>query len=215
MRYIDGETGLETERAKKIKTKLEELRQENEILKDRVSLLEQENTLLRDRITLLENENQLLKDRLNVVENGGLGVVKTSNGVEFKPSNDAVAVLTPDGSLKPITPNVLVIGDQNNYLNDVITANITVASLEKFKEKPQDLLDEELDIQLPKPKKYRRKEGKQQEEEEEIGFIAEELPPILKRGNGYDLKALVAVLAYKIAKLETKLRFSDSYQQTR
>lgn len=40
-------------------------------------------------------------------------------------------------------------------------------------------------IRLPKPKKYKRKIGKS---EEEIGFIAEEMPEIMRRGSGYDLK---------------------------
>ena len=41
--------------------------------------------------------------------------------------------------------------------------------------------------------------------EVEIGFIAEELPEFLRRGGGYDLKALVAILAWKITKIEEAL----------
>ena len=36
----------------------------------------------------------------------------------------------------------------------------------------------------------------------EIGFIAEELPEFLRRGDGYDLKALVAILTLKVSRLE-------------
>ena len=38
-----------------------------------------------------------------------------------------------------------------------------------------------------------------------IGFMAEELPEFLRRGDGYDLKALVAILALKVSKLEEEL----------
>ena len=49
---------------------------------------------------------------------------------------------------------------------------------------------------------YERTEGRR---ETEIGLIAEELPEFLRRGNGYDLKALVALLTWKVQKLEEKL----------
>ena len=49
---------------------------------------------------------------------------------------------------------------------------------------------------------YERMEGRR---EVEIGFIAEELPEFLRRGGGYDLKALVAILAWKITKIEEAL----------
>ena len=206
MRYIDGETGLEVERAKKVKAKLEELKTENQQLRDRISMLEQENQLLRDRVSLLESENQLLKDRLTIIEGGGLGVKRVSDAggdrVEFIPKDTSITQLTTDGYLKPISPNILVVGDPNNYLNDVITANVTIASSRDGKTDIIEPNDAELDIQLPKPKKYIRREGKQ---EEELGFIADELPQIVRRGNGYDLKSLVAILAYKIVKLEQKL----------
>ena len=55
---------------------------------------------------------------------------------------------------------------------------------------------------LPSPKIYERVEGRGGTE---IGFIAEELPEFLRRGNGYDLKALIAILALKVSKLEEEL----------
>jgi len=134
---------------------------------------------------------------------------ETLNGLLLKPAEEPVAALTPEAVLKPVSPNTLKIGEPENYLNEVTTANITIPSLKKTKEETQEITDEELEIQLPKPRKYQRKEGRK---EEEIGFIAEELPPILRRDGGYDLKALVAVLAYKVARLEAALRFSGSYQ---
>ena len=39
----------------------------------------------------------------------------------------------------------------------------------------------------------------------EIGFVAEELPESLRRGDGYDLKASVAILALKVSRLEEEL----------
>ena len=140
------------------------------------------------------------------IEEGSLGVKKIADeeggGVEFMPEDQPVARLTSDGFLKPVEPNTLVIGDQENYLNDVITANITIPSLSKFKENIRDPDPSLLEIELPIPKMYERTDGRK---ETEIGFIAEELPEILRRGNGYDLKALVALLAWKIRRLEKRL----------
>lgn len=154
------------------------------------------------RIKELEEENQILKQKIAEMEGGSLGVRKVSDRVEFIPKDEAITQLTSDGVLKPIVPNVLKMGDEENYLNDVITANITVASLSRYKAEIRDLSPEELDIKLPPPKRYVRAEGRGGEE---IGFLAEELPPHLRRGNGYDLKALVAILAAKIRQLEERL----------
>ena len=206
MKWIDGETGLEEEKAKRVKAKFEELQYENQLLRDRVSLLESENQLLKDRVSLLESENQLLRDRISMLENGGLGVRKVSDlqgdRLEFIPRDSAITQLTSDGHLKPISPNVLVIGDQENYLSDVITANVTIASLPRFKEDVRDVGEEELGIRFPAPKRYRRREGR---EGEEIGFVADELPPLLRRGSGYDLKALISIIAYRLQRLEDRV----------
>jgi len=51
------------------------------------------------------------------------------------------------------------------YLNDVITANITVASLSRFKENIQELEPKLLDIELPTLKIYQRTEDKREAEE--------------------------------------------------
>ncbi|GBC68394.1 hypothetical protein HRbin01_00075 [archaeon HR01] len=186
--WIDGETGLPETAAEKVKA--------------RISLLERENSLLRGMISLLEEENQLLRDRINMIEGGGLGVRKAGDRIEFIPSDTATAQLTSDGYLKPVSPNTLAVGDPDNYLNDIITANITIASTAGDKEDVRDIPDDELEVELPKPKRYIRKGGRR---EEEIGYVAEELPPILRRGKGYDLKTLVAVLAYKIGRLEKRV----------
>jgi len=52
------------------------------------------------------------------------------------------------------------------------------------------------------PKIYKRVDGRGGVE---IGFLAEELPEFLRRGDGYDLKALVAILALKVSRLEEEL----------
>jgi len=46
------------------------------------------------------------------------------------------------------------------------------------------------------------KKGKLRPREEEM---AEELPEFLRRGRGYDLKALIAILALKVSRLEQEL----------
>ncbi|MHC1624069.1 MAG: tail fiber domain-containing protein, partial [Candidatus Methanospirareceae archaeon] len=123
--------------------------------------------------------------------------------IELAPSNEFITQLTSDGVLKPIAPNVLKVGDDENYLNDVVTANVTVASLSRFKENIRELDPKLLEAELPTPKMYERTEGRK---ETEIGFIAEELPEFLRRGNGYDLKALVTFLAWKVKRLEAMVR---------
>ena len=35
--------------------------------------------------------------------------------------------------MKLIAPDILKVGDDENYLNDVVTANVTVASISRFK----------------------------------------------------------------------------------
>ena len=85
----------------------------------------------------------------------------------------------------------------------MVTANVTITSLSEFKENVQELDPELLDVKLPTPKMYERKQGRKGVE---IGFIAEELPEFLRRGSGYDLKALVALLAWKVTKLEDAMR---------
>ena len=156
---------------------------------------------MKDQVSSLQAENDSLKQKIAEVEGGSLGIRKVSdaNGdrIELAPSQEFITQLTAEGVLKPIEPNVLKIGDQDAYLNDVITANITVASLSKSKENIRELDPKLLNIKLPTPKMYERIEGRK---ETEIGFIAEELPEFLRRGSGYDLKALVAFLAWKTQK---------------
>ena len=178
MRRIDRELGLPSHAAQRIKA----------------------------RFKALEENNEKLKQRLSEIEGGGVGVRRISdeNGdrLEFIPRDEAVAQLTSDGVLKPIEPNVLRIGAQENYLNDIVTANITIASSAKSKGSVREPDPSMLSVKLPTPKIYERIEGRK---EVEIGFIAEELPEFLRRGDGYDLKALVAILAWKITKLEEAL----------
>ena len=205
MRYIDGETGLEKQQAEKVKNLLAALEAENSLLRERITLLESENQALRDRVALLEQENTALNARLSAVESGSLGVRKdaSTSSVELIPLDTPAMRLTEDGRLMPAQPNTIILGDQENYLNDVITANVTVASSIGSKDNVGELSDEELSVSLPRPRRFTRREGRR---EEEIGFLAEELPAICRRGRGYDLKAVVAVLAYKVARLEARLQ---------
>jgi len=210
MRRIDRELDLPSHVAKRIKERFRqlededaELKQENDQLKQQVSDLQNENQNLKDRVSSLQAENDLLKQRITEIEGGSLGIRKISdeNGdrVELAPSDQFTTQLTANGVLKPIAPNILKVGDDENYLNDVVTANVTVASISRFKENIRDLDPKLLEIELPTPKIYERTEGRR---EIEIGFIAEELPEILRRRKGYDLKALVALLSWKVKRLE-------------
>ena len=175
-------------------------------IKERFKALEDGDRELRDQISMLQAEDESLKERISNIEDGGLGVKKISDEdgdrIEFAPSDDFVAKLTSDGVFKPIEPNVLKIGDDEAYLNDVVTANVTIASASSSKENIRELDPNMLDIKLPSPKIYQRVEGRGGTE---IGFIAEELPEFLRRGKGYDLKALIAILALKVSKLEEEL----------
>ena len=214
IRRIDAELDLPVHVAKRIKERFKaledensKLKQENEALKQKVSSLESENQALKDQISDLQAENDSLKQRIKEIEGGSLGIRRISdeNGdrVELAPSQEFTAQLTADGVLKPIKPNILKIGDDENYLNDVVTANVTITSLSEFKENVRELDPELLDVKLPTPKMYERTVGRK---ETEIGFIAEELPEFLRRGSGYDLKTLVALLAWKVTKLEDAMR---------
>ncbi|MCD6421677.1 MAG: hypothetical protein J7L17_04650 [Thaumarchaeota archaeon] len=161
---------------------------------------------IKARFKALEENSEKIKQRLSEIEGGRVGVRRISdeNGdrLEFVPKDEAVAQLTSDGVLKPIEPNVLRIGAQESYLNDIVTANVTIASSAKSKRMIRELDPSMLSVKLPTPKIYERIEGRRGVE---IGFIAEELPEFLRRGDGYDLKALVAILAWKITKIEEAL----------
>jgi hypothetical protein len=123
-------------------------------------------------------------------------VKKTETGVVV-----ADVVIEPT-RISATAPNKLVIGSPENYVADVIAGNITIASSRGLKKEVRDVSDAELDVELPRPKKYRRNA----DSPEELGFIAEEMPESVRRLGGYDLKAIVAILAYKVSKLENMLR---------
>jgi len=46
--------------------------------------------------------------------------------------------------------------DGESYLNDIITANVTISSLSRFKDNIRDLDSRLLDVDLPMPKIYER-----------------------------------------------------------
>jgi len=169
---IDNETGLPAEAAEKVKRRFQEYEAEIQRLKD-------ENSALRARVSELESV-----------------VKKTDTGVVI---SDVVIEPT---RISATAPNKLVIGSPENYVADVFTGNVTIASSLTTKTSVRNVSDAELDIELPRPKKYRRGENSP----EELGFVAEEMPEIIRRVGGYDLKAVVAILAYKVSRLENMLR---------
>jgi hypothetical protein len=170
--FIDGETGLPAEAAEKVKRRFQEYEAEIQRLKD-------ENSVLRARVSELEAV-----------------VRKTETGAVV-----ADVVIEPT-RISATAPNRLVIGSPENYVADVIAGNITIASSRGLKKEVRDVSDSELDVELPRPKKYRR----DADSPEELGFVAEEMPESVRRVGGYDLKAVVAILAYKVSRLEKMLR---------
>jgi hypothetical protein len=170
--FIDGETGLPAEAAEKVKRRFQEYEAEIQRLKD-------ENSVLRARVSELEAV-----------------VRKTETGAVV-----ADVVIEPT-RISATAPNKLVIGSPENYVADVFTGNVTIASSLETKTSVRDISDAELDVELPRPKKYRRDANSP----EELGFVAEEMPESVRRLGGYDLKAVVAILAYKVSRLENILR---------
>ncbi|MEM0329592.1 MAG: hypothetical protein QXW02_04345 [Nitrososphaerota archaeon] len=181
VKCIGAETGLPIEAAEKIKAAIGKLEEGNEELR---------------------KENEILRQRLSEIESGKLGAIKEDGSVKLIPNDQPIAELNFDGEFKPIRPNIMTIGTSDNYLNDVITANITVASSLADKEIIGDVDELFANIKLPKPRRYRRKLGKG----DEIGFMAEEMPEVFRRGSGYDLKALMAYLAWKLSIIENSLQ---------
>lgn len=88
------------------------------------------------------------------------------------------------------------IGSPEQPVAQVIASEITITSLRELKTGIHELTESELDIQLPAPKSYKI-DGR-----EKIGFIEDELPEKIRRPGGYSLDELVAILAYKVSKLE-------------
>ena len=92
-------------------------------IKERFKALEDRDRELRDQISMLQAEDESLKERISNIEDGGLGIKKISDEdgdrIEFAPSDEFIAKLTSDGVFKPIEPNILKIGDDEAYLNDV------------------------------------------------------------------------------------------------
>jgi hypothetical protein len=169
---IDNETGLPLEAAEKVKRRFQEYEAEIQRLKD-------ENNVLRARVSELEAV-----------------VRKTETGAVV-----ADVVIEPT-RISATAPNQLNIGTPENYVANVFTGDITIASSLETKTSIRDVSDAELDVELPRPKKYRRDANSP----EELGFVAEEMPESVRRRGGYDLKAVVAILAYKVSRLEKMLR---------
>ncbi|MEM4306450.1 MAG: hypothetical protein QXD61_10815 [Candidatus Caldarchaeum sp.] len=133
------------------------------------------------RITELEQENNMLKQLLRIADDG---VVV------------AEALHIAGDTVKPLYPFSL--GTSSNYFHDVVSSNITIPSKTSGK---TNIVEADLSqlaaTPLPAPKHYTR-QGRR-----ELWFLAEEMPPLAKTSQGdIDLKALVAVLAAKVMRLE-------------
>ncbi len=123
--------------------------------------------------------------------------------VEIVPEETPVIEITVEGALRPVEPNVLRIGTPESYVNEVVTANVTIPSRPEDKDDIRTVSEDEAkNANLPTVIRYRRKHGKAREE---IGFDLETAPEIVRTEGGIDLKALVALLVLKVRALEQEV----------
>ncbi len=131
-----------------------------------------------------------------------IGVRVEDDRVVFFLGETRLAELTIAAVLRAVAPNTLELGDSENYLHRVTAANIVIASRPETKAVVERITAEE-PPPLPEVIKYVRPEGKGGEE---IGFDSETAPEMVKTPEGdIDLKALVALLALRIQRLERRL----------
>ncbi|MEM0374793.1 MAG: hypothetical protein QXP43_00600 [Nitrososphaerota archaeon] len=147
-----------------------------------------------------EDELRALIDRA-AAELGVRRVEDEGGGrIEFAPAGEPVAEITSGGVLRPVAPNALTIGTPENYVYEVVTANVTIPSRKDDKENVREVSEDEArQAPLPRVIKYRRKIGRQREE---MGFELETAPDVIKAEGGIDLKALVALLVLRVQALE-------------
>jgi hypothetical protein len=100
-------------------------------------------------------------------------------------------------AVRPLNP--IRLGTSDNF-TDIVSENITIPSKKQAKEEIREVDVHALAaVSLPPPRKYIRR-GR-----EELGFIAEEMPSEVRTSQGdIDLKALIAVLAAKVWRLEER-----------
>ncbi|MEM0445566.1 MAG: hypothetical protein QXO86_03455 [Nitrososphaerota archaeon] len=99
------------------------------------------------------------------------------------------------------TDTGLAVGTREAPATDIVCLNVTIVSSRESKADIRPLSPEEKDIQLPEPKAYKLEDGRIL-----IGFIEDELPRQLRKGGGYSLNEIVAILALKVKELEKKLQ---------
>jgi hypothetical protein len=102
-------------------------------------------------------------------------------------------------AVKPLTP--IRLGTSDNFFTDIVSENITIPSKKQAKEEIREVdVNALAAVSLPPPRKYIRR-GR-----EELGFIVEEMPSEVRTSQGdIDLKALIAVLAAKVWRLEERV----------
>ncbi len=128
---------------------------------------------------------------------------ESGNRIQIAPAEEPVAEITAEGELRPVEPNVLRVGTPENYVHEVITANITIPSHPKGKEGVRPVPESEAKrMNLPAVIRYRRKSGRPKEE---VGFDLDSAPDLVKVEGGIDLKALVALLVLRVRALEREV----------
>ena len=143
---------------------------------------------------LLPEAEAALKARIGVRVEGGK--------IVFFLGDLVIAELTVEGVLRGLEPNVMELGDWENYLHKIITANIIIPSRPDTKENVRPVNPTDLPP-LPDVIEYERIGGKRGRE---VGFDSETAPDMVKTPEGdIDLKALIALLILHVKKLEEEL----------
>jgi hypothetical protein len=159
---------------------------------------------------IVDARTGLSEEELNALEEKvaawtGVRRVADENGsrVQIAPAEGPVAEITAEGELRPVEPNVLRIGTPENYVHEVVAANVTIPSRPEDKEGVRRITEEEAkDVNLPAVIRYRRKSGRPREE---VGFDLDSAPDLVKAEGGIDLKALVALLVLRVRALEREV----------
>jgi hypothetical protein len=159
---------------------------------------------------IVDARTGLSEEELNALEEKvaawtGVRRVADENGsrVQIAPAEGPVAEITAEGELRPVEPNVLRIGTPENYVHEVVAANVTIPSRPEDKEGVRRITEEEAkDVNLPAVIRYRRKSGRPREE---VGFDLDSAPDLVKVEGGIDLKALVALLVLRVRALEREV----------
>jgi hypothetical protein len=131
-----------------------------------------------------------------------IGVSVEGDRIVFSINGIRIAELTADAILGAVAPNTLSLGDHENYLHSITVANVIIPSRPETKKNIRSLSADDAPP-LPDVIEYERAEGKGGRE---VGFDSETAPDLVKTPEGgIDLKAVLALLALHLVRLERRL----------